>query len=111
MVLRGSTDSILDDLERAVDDGVNTYKVIFTVLFFVSTFSSKFLQNFPCINLIEFCSSHLLKLPFLFVFESKFQGKYHYRILNAQVFLVRQCAGTVELYLELQLLKLSWQED
>jgi len=25
--LRGSTDSILDDLERAVDDGVNTYKV------------------------------------------------------------------------------------
>lgn len=28
MVLRGSTDSILDDLERAVDDGVNTYKVI-----------------------------------------------------------------------------------
>ena len=29
VVLRGSTDSILDDLERAVDDGVNTYKVIF----------------------------------------------------------------------------------
>jgi T-complex protein 1 subunit theta len=27
IVLRGSTDSILDDLERAVDDGVNTYKV------------------------------------------------------------------------------------
>lgn len=27
VVLRGSTDSILDDLERAVDDGVNTYKV------------------------------------------------------------------------------------
>lgn len=27
MVLRGSTDSILDDLERAVDDGVNAYKV------------------------------------------------------------------------------------
>ncbi|KAL6654042.1 hypothetical protein ACP70R_007507 [Stipagrostis hirtigluma subsp. patula] len=26
VVLRGSTDSILDDLERAVDDGVNTYK-------------------------------------------------------------------------------------
>ncbi|KAA8519047.1 hypothetical protein F0562_016179 [Nyssa sinensis] len=25
VVLRGSTDSILDDLERAVDDGVNTY--------------------------------------------------------------------------------------
>lgn len=29
VVLRGSTDSILDDLERAVDDGVNTYKVLF----------------------------------------------------------------------------------
>ncbi|KAL7234195.1 hypothetical protein ACSBR1_017733 [Camellia fascicularis] len=28
MVLRGSTDSILDDLERAVDDGVNTYKAM-----------------------------------------------------------------------------------
>uniref|UniRef100_A0A453MP67 T-complex protein 1 subunit theta n=1 Tax=Aegilops tauschii subsp. strangulata TaxID=200361 RepID=A0A453MP67_AEGTS len=26
VVLRGSTDCILDDLERAVDDGVNTYK-------------------------------------------------------------------------------------
>ncbi|KAM0832089.1 hypothetical protein ACQ4PT_065116 [Festuca glaucescens] len=26
VLLRGSTDSILDDLERAVDDGVNTYK-------------------------------------------------------------------------------------
>uniref|UniRef100_A0A804P0Q8 CCT-theta n=1 Tax=Zea mays TaxID=4577 RepID=A0A804P0Q8_MAIZE len=26
VVLRGSTDSILDDLERAVDDGVNTYR-------------------------------------------------------------------------------------
>ncbi|XBH75304.1 hypothetical protein VPH35_102086 [Triticum aestivum] len=26
VVLRGSTDSILEDLERAVDDGVNTYK-------------------------------------------------------------------------------------
>ncbi|KAG2273152.1 hypothetical protein Bca52824_067707 [Brassica carinata] len=32
VVLRGSTDSILDDLERAVDDGVNTYKVIFSEL-------------------------------------------------------------------------------
>ncbi|XP_027158691.1 T-complex protein 1 subunit theta-like [Coffea eugenioides] len=27
VVLQGSTDSILDDLERAVDDGVNTYKL------------------------------------------------------------------------------------
>lgn len=28
VVLRGSTDSILDDLERAVDDGVNNYKAM-----------------------------------------------------------------------------------
>lgn len=34
VVLRGSTDSILDDLERAVDDGVNTYKVIADVACF-----------------------------------------------------------------------------
>ncbi|XP_047944554.1 T-complex protein 1 subunit theta-like [Salvia hispanica] len=27
-VLRGSTDSILDDLERAIDDGVNSYKAM-----------------------------------------------------------------------------------
>ncbi|KAL7595734.1 hypothetical protein Lser_V15G30349 [Lactuca serriola] len=28
VLLRGSTNSILDDLERAVDDGVNTYKAL-----------------------------------------------------------------------------------
>ncbi|KAF5473658.1 hypothetical protein F2P56_010257 [Juglans regia] len=28
VILRGSTDSILDDLERAIDDGVNTYKAM-----------------------------------------------------------------------------------
>lgn len=27
VVVRGSTDSILDDVERAIDDGVNSYKV------------------------------------------------------------------------------------
>ena len=27
VVLRASTDQLLDDLERAVDDGVNTYRV------------------------------------------------------------------------------------
>ena len=27
MVLRASTDNTLDDLERAVDDGVNAYRV------------------------------------------------------------------------------------
>jgi chaperonin GroEL (HSP60 family) len=40
VVLRGSTDSILDDLERAVDDGVNTYKVIF-VEYSKSVFSDR----------------------------------------------------------------------
>lgn len=28
VVLRSSTDNVLDDLERAIDDGVNSYKVI-----------------------------------------------------------------------------------
>ena len=28
IVLRGSTDNILDDMERAVDDGVNTFKAL-----------------------------------------------------------------------------------
>lgn len=28
VVLRGSTDSVLDDLERAIDDGVNSYKTM-----------------------------------------------------------------------------------
>ena len=30
VVLRASTDQLLDDLERAIDDGVNTYKVLST---------------------------------------------------------------------------------
>ncbi|CAA3013873.1 T-complex protein 1 subunit theta [Olea europaea subsp. europaea] len=28
IVMQGNTDSVLDDLERAVDDGVNTYKAM-----------------------------------------------------------------------------------
>lgn len=28
IVLRGSTDNLMDDVERAVDDGVNTFKVL-----------------------------------------------------------------------------------
>lgn len=27
VVIRGATDSSLDDIERAIDDGVNSYKV------------------------------------------------------------------------------------
>lgn len=42
VVLRGSTDSILDDLERAVDDGVNTYKVLLytCTVFFLELFGA-----------------------------------------------------------------------
>ena len=32
VVLRASTDNLLDDLERAVDDGVNAYKVCQLIL-------------------------------------------------------------------------------
>ena len=28
MVIRGSTENVMDDLERAVDDGVNTFKAL-----------------------------------------------------------------------------------
>lgn len=31
LVLRGSTDNLMDDIERAVDDGVNTFKVLVRV--------------------------------------------------------------------------------
>lgn len=28
ILVRGSTDNLMDDIERAVDDGVNTFKVL-----------------------------------------------------------------------------------
>lgn len=28
IVIRGSTDNYMDDIERAIDDGVNTFKAI-----------------------------------------------------------------------------------
>lgn len=31
LVLRGSTDNLMDDIERAVDDGVNSFKVLVRV--------------------------------------------------------------------------------
>lgn len=31
MVIRGSTDNLMDDIERAVDDGVNTFKLLVRV--------------------------------------------------------------------------------
>ena len=32
IVIRGATDNIMDDVERAVDDGVNTFKTITKVV-------------------------------------------------------------------------------
>lgn len=29
IVIRGATDNYMDDIERAIDDGVNTFKVCF----------------------------------------------------------------------------------
>lgn len=34
IVIRGSTDSIMDEISRAIDDGVNTYKALSQVWFF-----------------------------------------------------------------------------
>lgn len=31
LVIRGSTDNMMDDIERAIDDGVNTFKVLIRV--------------------------------------------------------------------------------
>lgn len=31
VVIRGSTDNLMDDIERAIDDGVNTFKVLVRV--------------------------------------------------------------------------------
>ena len=28
IVIRGSTDNVMDDIERAIDDGVNTFKAL-----------------------------------------------------------------------------------
>jgi len=32
IVVRGSTDNIMDDIERAVDDGINTFRTIIKVV-------------------------------------------------------------------------------
>lgn len=32
IVIRGSTENIMDDIERAVDDGVNTFKALTKVV-------------------------------------------------------------------------------
>lgn len=92
VVLRGSTDSVLDDLERAVDDGVNTYKVIIWM-----GWSFKY----RVLSIMEWWLPHLLH----------FCWKCTTLILFALHFYARQCAGIAGLSLELQLQKLSLLEN
>lgn len=37
IVLRGSTQNLMDDIERAIDDGVNTFKALTRVSYFLRT--------------------------------------------------------------------------
>lgn len=86
VLLRGSTESILDDLERAVDDGVNTYKVC-----------SLEPHNFCLKNFVMHCN---VREAFLLYFH-----------LLHSFFTSRQCVKTAVLFLVLLLLKLNLQED
>lgn len=35
IVIRGSTENVMDDIERAIDDGVNTFKALTKVLMII----------------------------------------------------------------------------
>ena len=49
VVLRASTDQLLDDLERAIDDGVNTYKVLApAALLLVPAVCERLLSCYAC---------------------------------------------------------------
>lgn len=85
VVLRGSTDSILDDLERAVDDGVNTYKVFLRYIQQMEVTILGF-GTFICCYLVN--SAHVI----VGVCTS-------------------QCAGTAGLFLVLRQQKQSWLGD
>ena len=37
IVIRGSTDNVMDDIERAIDDGVNTFKALTKVQRYMKT--------------------------------------------------------------------------
>lgn len=76
VVLRGSTDSILDDLERAVDDGVNTYKVFFCFLSF-ALIDILFFYLFAFVLFLFFVSLNISSNMSFFFF-----------------FFIRLCAGT-----------------
>ncbi len=43
IVIRGATDNIMDDIERAIDDGVNTFKALCKVCFCSLNFLLMFL--------------------------------------------------------------------
>ena len=34
ILIRGATPNLLDDVERAIDDGVNVYKVYYSILYY-----------------------------------------------------------------------------
>ena len=43
-MIRGSTDNIMDDMERAINDGVNTFKALTRVGGYLHSFSSQLSQ-------------------------------------------------------------------
>ncbi|XP_021549025.1 solute carrier family 22 member 16 [Neomonachus schauinslandi] len=47
IVLRGSTDNLMDDIERAVDDGINTFKVLTRSPLSVTEIQSRKVDAFP----------------------------------------------------------------
>lgn len=56
VVLRAATDQLLDDLERAVDDGVNTYKV--RARFVLRLYASKHSKRQAQTHMVTRCWSH-----------------------------------------------------
>ena len=42
IVIRGATDNIMDDIERAIDDGVNTFKALTKVCTWIFQYYRKF---------------------------------------------------------------------
>jgi len=41
IVIRGATDNLMDDIERAIDDGVNAYKALTKVLVVMYTLNTQ----------------------------------------------------------------------
>lgn len=53
VVLRGSTEQLLDDLERALDDGVNTYKARMRMRRFQALLAYEGGRGSSCISLVQ----------------------------------------------------------